>query len=51
MDTIEKIDTPKNQEEDFGEIFGEILLTSMEAGHILLENGAEVFRVEVPFMF
>lgn len=28
------------------EDFGEVLLTAMEAGHILLENGAEVFRVE-----
>ena len=24
----------------------EVLETAMEAGHILLENGAEIFRVE-----
>ncbi|MCD8324399.1 MAG: threonine/serine exporter family protein [Clostridiales bacterium] len=29
-----------------GTDFSDVLLTSMEAGHILLENGAEIFRVE-----
>lgn len=42
MDTGKKVETPSDQEVDFGEV----LLTAMEAGHILLENGAEVFRVE-----
>lgn len=42
MDTIDKIEASKNQEDDFSDV----LMTAMEAGHILLENGAEVFRVE-----
>ncbi len=33
-------------EEEKGEWEREVLETAMEAGHILLENGAEIFRVE-----
>lgn len=43
METDTKLDQTQTSPDDD---FGDVLLTSMEAGHILLENGAEVTRVE-----
>ncbi|MCC8152612.1 MAG: threonine/serine exporter family protein [Lachnospiraceae bacterium] len=44
MNIEQTIHTAQPQAEDID--FSDVLLVAMDAGHILLENGAEIFRVE-----